>query len=306
MTAAAPAMSAPESALPSGPSLARPLELFVQRKRAGELHLYSLGWTPADTAALFEREIRPRTALLYRIPPDLLNPNYWEPLTKQAEGEVRARMGGLITRTEADQALLWRSDRVPRSRILREGLDEVPAELLGGYILRTSGEGFLQLARAWNGRGRFEAALLSPPLPEPKEILSTVHEDLARMTRSLPAEDLLLSAQDDGLTRMVLSDAELFFRAFEAILRNFVAQATGRPVGRMGRRVLETLADLAEGCGFSATPAGVRDKGRTLEVKLRRGATPWGLTPDAGRNVPLEHDALLYYDRTAGLWAAST
>ncbi len=291
-----------ESSAPPG----RPLELFVRRERPDELHLYALGFSPADFAALFEREIRPRTALIFRVPPGLLNPNYWEPLTKEAEGEVRARMGGLIARTEGDRALLWRSDRVPRSRLLRDGLDDVPAELLGGYVLRTPGDGVLRLARDGGARGRFEAALLTPPLPEPKEILGTVHQDLVRMTRSLPAEHLLFAAQDDGLTRMVLPDEDLFRRALEAILRGFVAEATGRPVGRMGRRVLDPLADLAEGCGFSAAPEDVRDKGRTLEVKLRRGRTPWGVTPGAGRDVPLEHDALLYYDRTAGLWAAAT
>jgi hypothetical protein len=306
MTVAAPPMNPQEAASRSGDTAAPPLELFVRRERPDELHLYALGFAPADFAALFEREIRPRTALLYRVPPDLLNPNYWEPLTKEAEGEVRAKMGGLIARTEGDQALLWRSDRVPRSRLLRDGLDEVPVELLGGYVLRTPGEGFLRLARAWNGRGRFEVALLTPPLPEPKEILGTVHQDLVRMTRSLPGEHFLFATQDDGLTRAVFAETEHFLRALEAMLRGFVVRAGGRPVARIGRRVLEQLADLAEGCGFSAAPADVNDKGRTLEVRLRRGRTPWGVIPGAGGDVALEHDALLYYDRTAGLWAACT
>jgi hypothetical protein len=306
MTVAAPPLHVQEPASRSEDAAVPSLELFVRRERPDELHLYALGFAPGDFAALFEREIRPRTALLYRIPPDLLNPNYWEPLTQEAEGEVRAKRGGLITRTEGDQALVWRSDRVPRSRLLRDGLDEVPVELLGGYVLRTPGEGFLRLARAWSGRGRFEVVLLTLPLPEPKEILGTVHQDLVRMTRSLPGEQFLFATQDDGLTRAVFAETEHFLRALEAILRRFVAQASGRPVARIGRPTLERLADLAEGCGFSAAPADVHDKGRTLEVRLRRGRTPWGVAPDADPDVALEHDALLYYDRTAGLWASCT
>lgn len=286
---------------------APPLELLVRRERAGESHFYAQGVTPEDFGTLFAAEIRPLDVLVYRMPPDLLNPNYWEPLTKEAEEAVREKMVGLITRSEGDRVLLWRSDRVARSRILRDGLD-VPVELINGYVLRTTGEGLLRFASAWAGRGRFEWAALAGVPKGPGDPLSTVHGDLAQMRLSLPEEVFLFATQDDGLTRVVFARRDHLRRAVEALLRGFLYRVTDAHLGHIPSRVLDQILQLADGVGFSATAADVDDKGgRTVEAHLYLGRTPWGVVRRPGEE-PLAGDekVLLYYDRTAGLWAASS
>src|SRR6185436_16546094 len=230
-----------------------PLELFVRLEGSDEFHFYTQGLTMADFGAIFGLELKPLDVFVTRMPSDLLNPNYWEPLSKEAENAVREKLGGIITRTEGDKALLFRADRVSRGRLLRDGLD-VPVELLNGSIFRVSGDGLLKLGQAWSGRGRFEWAGLAglPKGALPGETLSTVHHDLAQARLSLREE----------------------------------------------------LIPLAEGIGISADP--IRDivnTGRTVEVTLWLGRTPWGVSPRPGREAMLAKErALLYYDSISGLW----
>ena len=199
------------------------LEMFVRAEGAGEHHFYAQGLTLADFGNVFGSEIRPLDVLISRMPPDLLNPNYWEPLTKESENAVREKMDGIVTRTEGDRVLLWRSDRIARSRLLRDGL-EAQVELIHGYLFRTKGADFLGLGAAWNGRGRCEAAGLAG-LPEggiPDETLSAVHGDLARGGLSVPGEAFLFSAQGDGLVRVIFPRAAQLRRAIEAQVRGFL------------------------------------------------------------------------------------
>jgi len=150
-----------------------PLELFVRLEGRDEAHFHTQGLTMADFGSLFGTEVRPLDVLITRMPTELLNPNYWEPLTKEAENVVREKMAGIITRSEGDRALIFRADRISRGRLLRDGID-VPVELLNGYIFKVSGEGLLKLGQAWSGRGRFEwAGLTKGALPP--ETLSVAH-----------------------------------------------------------------------------------------------------------------------------------
>jgi len=285
---------------------AAPLELFVRRERPAESHFYAQGVTPADFGRLFSSELRPLDVLVYRMPPELLNPNYWEPLTKETEDAVREKMVGLITRSEGDRVLVWRSDRVARSRILRDGLD-VPVEILNGYVFRTGGEGLLALASAWNGRNRFEWAALSGIPKGSADAISAVHGDLAQMRLSLPEEAFLFATQDDGLTRVLFAREDHLRRAVEALLRGFLYGVTDGYLGRIPSRVLDQIIALADGAGFSSSASEVEDKGRTVEASLHLGRSPWGVFRKPGED-PLTGDeqVFLYYDRTAGLWAAAS
>jgi hypothetical protein len=282
-----------------------PLELFVRLQGADEFHFYTQGLTMTDFGSLFGPELKPLDVLATRLPSELLNPNYWEPLTREAETAVREKLGGIVTRTEGDRALLFRADRVSRGRLLRDGL-EVPVELLNGSIFRLSGEGLLKLGQAWTGRGRLEwcglAGLAKGAVPP--DTLSTVHHDLAQSRLSLREEALLFSSQDDGLSRVVFAKQTHFNRAVEALIRGFVHGAGGVHVGRMSKAILEELIALCEGIGISANP--VRDvvnTGRTVEVSLWLGRTPWGVSPRPGREGLLAKEkALLYYDNISGLW----
>jgi len=279
-----------------------PLELFVRLEARDEAHFYTQGLTLADFGGLFGNEIRPLDSLITRMPVELLNPNYWEPLTKEAENAVREKMTGIITRSEGDRALLFRADRISRGRLLRDGLD-VPVELLNGYIFRCSGEQLLKLGQAWSGRGRFDWAGLKAGEIAP-ETLSTVHQDLSQSRLSLREEVFLFASQDDGLSRVVFANRNHLYRAIEALIRGFLYGAAGVHVGRASRAVLEEIAALADGIGISADP--VRDvvnNGRTVEVALWLGRTPWGAPGRPEREALLAKErALLYYDTSSGLW----
>lgn len=278
------------------------LELHVRRSGPSEYHVGLQGLAPGELPALLERDIAPLKILVYRIPPDLLNPNYWEPLTREGEQAVRDRLAGLITRSDGDRPLLFRADRVAKHRLLREGLS-VPVELVHGYILQTSGEGLLAMARAWNGRGRFEwAGLRSTSDPLPDTVLSTVHNDLTQLRLSLRDEALLMATGSDGLTRAVFPRPETFRKVLEAALRGVAHTAGGQFIGRIPSRVLDQIAALLDGLSISADPAlDVTDNGRTVEI---RAIVLGGTAPDSPMR-PGDR-LLIYYDRTSGLWAASS
>lgn len=289
---------------PAGRAIS-PLELFVRLEGADESHFYTQGLTMTDFGSLFGLELKPLDALITRMPADLLNPNYWEPMTKEAETAVREKMGGVITRSEGDRAFLFRADRVSRGRLLRDGLD-TPVELLNGHIFRASGEGLLKLGQNWNGRGRLEWAGLAglDKGPIPHDTLSTVHHDLTQSRLSLREELFLYSSQEDGLARVLFARRAHLSRAVEALVRGFVHAAANVHVGRMSRAILEELITLAEGLGISADPGrDVVNTGRTVEVALWIGRTPWGVSPRPGREAVLAKEkALLYYDSISGLW----
>lgn len=303
-------MPSPDLLLQTTPGrMPHPLEIFVRLEGTDESHFYTQGLTIADFGALFGTELRPLEVFIYRMPSDLLNPNYWEPLTKEAENAVREKMSGIVTRTEGDRALLFRADRVSRGRLLRDGLD-APVELLNGYIFRTSGEGLLKLGQAWGGRDRFEWAGLSGVAKGAvaPDTLATMHSDLSQSRLSLREELLLFASSDDGLSRVIFSKRSHLRRAVEALVRGFVHGAAGVHVGRMSHAVLDGLITLAEGLGLSADPArDVVNTGRTVEVSMAIGRTPWGVSPRPGREAVLAKEkALLYYDSISGLWDLAT
>jgi len=282
-----------------------PLELYIRLEGPDEAHFYTQGLTVTDFGNLFGTDLRPLDTFITRLPSELLNPNYWEPLTKEAENAVREKMSGIVTRTEGDKALLFRADRVSRGRLLRDGLD-VPVELLNGYIFRTTGDGLLKLGQAWSGRDRFEWAALGglPKGPVAPDLLSTLHHDLSQSRLSLREEVFLFSASDDGLARALFARRSHLNRAVEALFRGFVHGAGNVHVGRMSHSIIEELVTLAEGLGLSADPVrDVLNTGRTIEVTLSIGRTPWGVSPRPGRDAVLAKEkALLYYDSISGLW----
>jgi hypothetical protein len=288
---------------------ARPLELFVRLEGAGGFQFGAQGLPAAEAAALCGPGFAKLDVLITRMPPELLNANYWEPLTKESENAVREKMVGLVTKSLGDQVLLWRSDRIARSRLLRDGIDAA-VELLQGYIFRTTGEGLLKLGAAWSGRDRFEwAAIQDLPAPVPPQTLSSVHADLTQGRLSTPGEALLFSAQADSLVRLVLPRRAQLARAIDAALRSYLREATGgQHLGTINEKVCTQLAELADGLGLSSSPSrDVVDKGRTLEATFHLGRTPWGVSLQAGREGLVgDERLLLYYDKVNGLWAVSS
>jgi hypothetical protein len=285
-----------------------PLEMFLRTEREGEYHFGAQGITPAEFASVFARDLRGLDLLVTRMPPELLNPNYWEPLTQENEAVVREKMGGIVTRTEGDRVSLWRSDRIARSRLLRDGI-EAQAELVNGSLFKMTGAEFLKLAGAATGPGRLEAAGLAGLAGGvlPPELLSTVHGDLARGGLSHPAEVFLYTSHGDGLTRIVFAHAAHQRRAIEACLRGFVHAVVRRHVGHITGKTCAQIAQIADGIGLSATDRDVVDKSRTIEILAWMGRTPWGVSLKPGQpSLAGDERLLLYYDAIAGLWALST
>ncbi|HKS16492.1 MAG TPA: hypothetical protein VJU16_04215, partial [Planctomycetota bacterium] len=77
-----------------------PFRLDVMAWEAGthEFHFYVAGADWRDLASLIGPELAGARALILKMPPGLLNPNYWEPLTKEGEAAVRAKGMAVITR----------------------------------------------------------------------------------------------------------------------------------------------------------------------------------------------------------------
>ncbi len=305
MTENVPAPAAVDASPPPAAAAPGPLEMFVRLKAPNESHLCARGLTPAGFGGLFPREILPLDVLVTRIPPDLLRADLWEPLTKDAENAVREKTEGIIVRAEDEWTLLWRADRAEPGRILRDGLD-APAELLDGYILRTTGEGLSLLARAWDGRGRFEwAGLRGLPRPVPQDVLDTVHADLAQLRVSIP-EEVFLFAAHGGDARIVFTRREHLHRSVGALVRGFASGLARTPLSGLNLQVCERIAELADGTGLSSAGRDFIDKGRTIEVTARTGCTPWSDAPPPGRGPRSgPGKVLLYYDRTSGVWAVS-
>lgn len=281
-----------------------PLELFVRLESPDESHFYAQGLSMSDFGALYARELKSLDVLITRMPVSLLNPNYWETLSKEAENAVREKTSGIITRSEGDRALIFRSDRVSRGRLLRDGLD-VPVELHNGYVFRTSGENLLKLGEAWNGRDRFDWAALSGLQKGsiPNDTISTVHQDLAQSRLSMREETILFAAQEDGLARVIFARRAHLNRAVEGLLRGFVAGAAKIRVGFIGRNILEKITSLADGVGLSAAPErDVTNTGRTVEIRTWLGRTPWGATAVDRSALLAKEKALIYYDSISGIW----
>ncbi len=287
-----------------------PLEMFVKVREPGDFHFYCKHVSFLDVALSFGAEIRPLDCLVYRMPPGLLNPNYWEPLTRESETAVRDRMTGIVTRQEGERTLIWRSDAVAKGRLLRDGLD-VPVDLIHGYVFRTTGEGLLKLGRAWaGGRDRFEWIGFAS-LPEGEkaaETALTAHADLTSFRLGSADERIIFSSLDDRTVRLLFSQRAWLRRAVSAAVRGFVVGLAKQPTAYINERVGEQLVRLSDGVGFSVDPRrDFLDKGRTHEVTAHLGRTEWGMQLRPGQDALVgDEKILVYYDRISGLWAVAS
>lgn len=287
-----------------------PLEMFVKVREPGEFHFYAKHVSILDFFLSFGGDIRGLECLIYRMPPALLNPNYWEPLTRETEALVREKMTGVIIRQEGEKTLLWRADAVAPGRYLRDGLD-LPLELLHGYVFRTGGEAVLQIGRAWaGGQDRFEwigfASL--PPGPEAAEIAVGAHADLTAFRLRAPEARMAFTSLDDRVIRVVFPDRAKLRRAVAATVRGFATGITRQPSAAINDRVADQMIRLCDGVGFSSDPKrDFLDKRRTFEITARLAATEWGVHLRPGQETLLgDEKVLLYYDRISGLWAVAS
>lgn len=282
-----------------------PLEVWLHVAEPA-YHFYCHGLSLVDFVRVFASDLKSWTILIYRMPQDLLNPNYWEPYTPASESQMRDRIGGIIVKQEKGKAHLWRGDGAARGRFLREdaGLD---VTLIRGPVFVARPSDLDRLASTWMGGGdRLEwiAATSSMEDPALPDIAARLRRDLSSFRLTQPECRMLYSSQDDHFTKVVFSSHELLRKALDRTLRGFSMTLSRRHAAPMNQRLLDTLIRIADGIGLTADPqTDFINKDRTFEIVANLGRTAWGVLsrPDGEPDERI----LLYYDRVSGIWALS-
>lgn len=289
--------------LQAGPLAA--LEFFPCRRSENEHHAYLRGLSVAEWASLFRSEISTGAVYAFAMPASSLNPAYWTPHSEEGERELRERLGGVIEREEHGLRRIWRADRVPPGRILRDGLVGSP-EILPGLVFKFSGPDFVQTAQALTDSGEPARILVAATATNGQDrettFLSTGGNDLRHMRLSMREERMLFASDGDGMARLVFAEPSHAQTTLEGALRGVFHRLSGRHVTFIRRQVLAHLLSLADRVGFSADPArDFIDKDRSLELTLHLGKTIWPAEREITEEDPR---VLVYYDRTSGIWEA--
>jgi len=313
MPVTAPAPLPIPGALYQGHAPGEPVPLDVMAFEAGprEFHFYVAGANFGDVAQLIAPELAGARALIFRMPPSLLNPNYWEPHTKAGEDAARARGRVVVTREEAGATWLWRSDSIAPGRNLRDGID-VQVERVDGAF-KVAGPDLVKLGTAWAAAGadaqeRFEWMAYRPPVSgngsggEPAE----AQEDVAAFRLMSPGAAMIGAATGDRNVRLAFASRSFHRGCARAALRGYMSRCAGRVVSPPNDKVCDDFLGLA-GRGLTSRPG--RDfvsKGTAFEFTARPGQSPWpaAATRDAGPDD--EEVIIVYYDRVAGIWAVAS
>jgi hypothetical protein len=286
-----------------------PVRLEVMAREPGpeEGHFYVSGVVFADLAPILAPALSSAQAVIFKMPPGLLNPNYWEPHTKAGEEAVRARSSGIITRDDGGASWLWRSDAIAPGRHLRDGL-EVHVEMLAGYAFRVRGPDVLKLGDAWAASGgdakdRFEWIAFRPV---PGQVGWSgppidAQDDLVSFRLQTPGEAVMFAATGDRRVRMAFADRSPLRACARAALRGYMIRCAGRVVSPPNDDVCDQFLDQARR-GLTSEPG--RDfvsRNTAFEFTAWPGRTPW-----SGKTEPSEERALVYYDRVSGIWAVAS
>jgi hypothetical protein len=281
------------------------LEFFPRRRSDREHHANLRGLAVAEWASLFRGEIAGRTVYAFVLPPSCLNPAYWVERSEEVEREMREKLGGIVEREDRGVRSLWRADRVPQGRALREGLGGAP-EILPGPVFKFAGRDFLRAAEGLTEPAEPARILVaaSPLNGQDRQaaLLPVAADDLRHVRITLAEERMMFAAEGDGSARLAFAEASGAQRVLEGVLRGLFHRLSGKHVALIRRQLLADLLRLADGVGLFADPArDFVDKDRSLELTMHLGATGW--PPE--RELPAEDPrVLLYYDRTSGIWEA--
>ena len=284
-----------------------PLKLDVMARELGprEFHFYAAGVEFADLAPVIGSELTGTQALVFRLPHSLLNPNYWEPYTKAAEDEERARGATVITRENQRATWIWRSNAIAPGRHLIDGID-VPVERVPGAVFKVSGPDLLKLGKAWAASGsdtadRFE--WLAYKVPSGNGAGSApidAQDDLDSFQLRTAGAAMLFAATGSQGVRMAFTSRTPFRACARAAMRGYMMRCAGRVVSPPNDKVCEDFLAHAE-LGLTSVPdPDFLNKGTAFEFTARPGLSPWSEGP------PGEDHILVYYDRVAGIWAVAS
>lgn len=244
-------------------------------------------------AAEFLRAVRGKAAslwaLLTRFPTELVNPEYWETEDPPSEAD------DLLRREHQGVRQIWRADRVPRSRALRPGLNLEP-EILGGRYLLFREPDLEKIAGELTHDTEF--SLLKGSTPS-VDVAQQAAEDASRLDRSLVEEEFLARFETGREAHLLLPSRDTALAVLAEMIRARTMERFHFSTSPIPTSVLEPLFPLALGTGFACHggPDWI-DKRRTVEIRLHFGESQWSPL-GTGR----EETALLYYDRTSGIWA---
>lgn len=265
-----------------------PLEFQARLRAQGGCTFSTRGVTLADFLSVYRSEMKGEV-LVFRMPDALLNPNYWEPYSKERENAVRESKGGIIARTEGVETYLWRADEVAPDRLFRDGV-EIPAQLLLGHVFRMRSE---HLAAV--GRGRVEFVLFrSLPAEVPRDLILETRRDLTQTLLGAPEAELLFASEENGDVRFAFPSPERLRRAADAALRGYARILTGIHAAPLAAKAADDLLGFADGVRLTSVPSyDFVNKHRTFEFTFH-ATTPDG-SEERGR-------ILAYYDVVSGYW----
>jgi hypothetical protein len=297
------------SAAPSPGIRPAPLEFLAQERGPDEFLFFARGSGLADLGPVVGGELASAEALVFRLPASLLNPNYWQPHSRTAEGEVRDRMTGVITREEGGVTYLWRSDTIAPGRLLRDGLD-VPVELLLGYVFKVRGRDLMKLAQAWAAQGesdqdRFEWIAFKA-LPSGEALVQTAleaHNDITAFRLRNPGELMAFAAAGGRGLRAIVRTRPLLRRCVGTLVVRYLKSLAGTQPAMPNDRICDRIIARAN-LGLTSYPD--RDfvrKRTSFEFTAHAGRTEWSPTAAGHATEALEEKRVLfYYDRVAGIW----
>jgi hypothetical protein len=275
-------------------------DVYLDLQREGEKHFYCHGLSAVDFASLFRRELQGKTVLLTAFSPDLLNSSYWEESTPAGEQAVRAQMEEAVRREDQGRTWIWRSDRVPKGRTLKDevGLDP---ELLPGNVLSIRGEELARMAEALQPlRHDVRFVVLEGGGNHKAERARAAAEDARLLRRSMQEESIVYSSRGDSIAQVVLSDDLMLLKALEGAFRGFAHRVSKIHVAHINRSILQDLANHLDRTGALAYPHRdlvLKDTHFEITLHLAKSEWPAETEPAADRRV------LVYYDRTSGIWA---
>lgn len=274
------------------------LDCLVWMPADDELHFYAKGVTAREFAAVFEPEIAKAPCLVTTFDPAILAPEFWEPLTRDAEESLRGTLGGVITRGGE----LWRADRAGGKLLAGNG----EATLVHGRVLRASGAFVAELAKS-------DAALEFAVFKE-----LPVEAELGRLASRLAGEvetfrpvtakpEILFSHDGSGAVRAVFRSRDHLRRAINALLRGYLHRLTGQHIGFLPVRAADRFAAAVDGLGCASSSSDFLDKRRTFEFQAWLGRSAWPVrTPDALEDLGEDPRLLVYYDRVGGMWEVAS
>ncbi len=264
------------------------VEVFIDVRSAGEIHLYALPLNIADLA--FTKEPSGMNFVLSKFDTGILNESYWE---KGTSDDVNDKF---ITK----EGHIFRHDYCPTGRLFKDELG-LTGEVIGGNLVKTAWKSFQKICElSRNSTCPIEFSALQTDAISYHDLQNS----FTLFSFTTPLQKFLYSSADNRIAKIVFREKGSALKLLEAILRDLLIKLTGAHVSHINTKTLEMILDTTDKLGFTIHPE--RDfinKDRSFELVLNLGKTGWGVHHELFHG---DEKLFLYYDRTSGIWASLT